>query len=930
MYQQTMNKTKHGVDGAGCIADATSPAAAAATLIESYESAVHALVSPSAGIHQATSKEAILKSSRRRTKTVSDMRYYWNKIIKYHAAKATAATTNTKEQSQRPRMPRPKPLLIHITGTKGKGSTACMCEAILRSHGYTTGLFTSPHLMDIRERIRWNGRPIHPRIFAHVYWTIRRALETTENTNKDDDTTTQDTTNANTTEEDEEEEDDPPPTYPGYFRMLTLMGLYTFLYELSPPTKNDHNNDTNNNINSSVGVGVDVIILEVGMGGRYDATNFLDTATTTTRTGTRTTSCSYNDKYFQRVVHGVTVLDLDHTRILGTTLEHIAWEKGGIFAVNKLNPEGITRRPITTTATTTIKSNKVDEDTIVSSSSSMALSSSSFSSATKFILNSNTPEVIAIMKSCSRIEGKDDDGKLVSVDSKGTQLKDALLRRQQHSSSSSLSVLGLAGNHQYGNATLAVALCRAVTAVSTPDAAITTVTLTTTSNTSTDDDIAIESNDEKTTSVLSSSSSLSSSLIKKRRIERINIDSSVTLDALCNAAWPGRCQTFIWSSSSSFDLNMNKTDTTDDDVCSKEDDDTNHNTIYNVDDNHDDASIVQRNIKFYLDGAHTLQSLDATVDWFHSRDHQTSSSDTNNSRNDNNNNNSGNCNDFVTDTSRLKSSPSPLPPSSSLPSLPILVFNCSHERNPVELLELLLQRHDGHNNDVDPTTRMLMMNRHYSRVYFAKSDSFRPSPVLPASAESLLEECGIPIRNELLILSDNERNKNDVITTQNTSRGEEEREETPAVAPTATERTWQETLAIVWKHLLVKTTTPPSTKCNSSLCNSDTKTMIDDDDNAMYCGDNNSILRCNMTANEIVQEISFLQKQNEQEQQQQPQHTKRGCNSIANDNDNDNDICHGNQVIEVFVTGSLYLVGSFLTALNWEEKSSPLPTSYTL
>lgn len=47
--------------------------------------------------------------------------------------------------------------VIHIAGTKGKGSTAAFAESILRASGYTTGLFTSPHLIDVRERIRING-----------------------------------------------------------------------------------------------------------------------------------------------------------------------------------------------------------------------------------------------------------------------------------------------------------------------------------------------------------------------------------------------------------------------------------------------------------------------------------------------------------------------------------------------------------------------------------------------------------------------------------------------------------------------------------------------------------------------------------------------------------------------------------------------------
>jgi len=211
---------------------------------------------------------------------------------------------------------------------------------------------------------------------------------------------------------------------------------------------------------------VDVIIMEVGMGGRYDATNFLDTTTN-----------------FRRVVHGVTVLDFDHTRILGDTLEQIAWEKGGIFATNKLNPNGTSVPPkpattITTTATTKSKSattnpqpkkdSKFEEEEeelpsslSLSSSSSSVLMSSSPSNC--YILDSNTTEVVNMMKSCACVEGnngnnneEEEEESLLLVDATGMKLKEAFV-------SFHLS-LGLAGNHQYGNATLAVALCQAVTA----------------------------------------------------------------------------------------------------------------------------------------------------------------------------------------------------------------------------------------------------------------------------------------------------------------------------------------------------------------------------------------------------------------------------------------------------------------------------------
>eukprot|EP00817_Percolomonadidae_sp_ATCC50343_P006007 CAMPEP_0117432474 /NCGR_PEP_ID=MMETSP0758-20121206/11956_1 /TAXON_ID=63605 /ORGANISM="Percolomonas cosmopolitus, Strain AE-1 (ATCC 50343)" /LENGTH=371 /DNA_ID=CAMNT_0005222415 /DNA_START=292 /DNA_END=1405 /DNA_ORIENTATION=- len=62
--------------------------------------------------------------------------------------------------------------IIHIAGTKGKGSTATMTETILRESGYKTGLFTSPHLIDVRERIVMNGKPIDKRTFIRNYWEL--------------------------------------------------------------------------------------------------------------------------------------------------------------------------------------------------------------------------------------------------------------------------------------------------------------------------------------------------------------------------------------------------------------------------------------------------------------------------------------------------------------------------------------------------------------------------------------------------------------------------------------------------------------------------------------------------------------------------------------------------------------------------------------
>ena len=146
---------------------------------EAFETAVAELYSSS---HQSKTPQAIEAAAARRTRTVSDLRIYLDRI------RVDTSTDFTKFR------------LVHITGTKGKGSTACMCESILRrAHGQRTGLFTSPHLVDIRERIRVNGQPISKNVFGQAYWEIRKRLEEYGPT------------------------PDELPVLPGYFRMLTLM-----------------------------------------------------------------------------------------------------------------------------------------------------------------------------------------------------------------------------------------------------------------------------------------------------------------------------------------------------------------------------------------------------------------------------------------------------------------------------------------------------------------------------------------------------------------------------------------------------------------------------------------------------------------------------------------------------------------------------------
>lgn len=70
--------------------------------------------------------------------------------------------------------------VIHVAGTKGKGSTCVMVESMLRQAGYRTGLFTSPHLIDVRERVRLDGRMISKEVFSQNFWWCYNQLHDQE------------------------------------------------------------------------------------------------------------------------------------------------------------------------------------------------------------------------------------------------------------------------------------------------------------------------------------------------------------------------------------------------------------------------------------------------------------------------------------------------------------------------------------------------------------------------------------------------------------------------------------------------------------------------------------------------------------------------------------------------------------------------------
>ncbi|KAJ5610515.1 Folylpolyglutamate synthase [Penicillium lagena] len=167
--------------------------------------------------------------------------------------------------------------LVHVAGTKGKGSTSAFISSILSQYTkpelgqsapaiHKVGLYTSPHLRFARERIKIDNTPLSEEQFARYFFEVWDRLEETAKSAGQNPTA--------------------PGTKPQYFRYLTLMAFHTYIRE-----------------------GVNAAVIECGIGGQYDCTNVIE----------------------QPKVAAITSLGIDHTALLGTTIENIAWHKGGII-----------------------------------------------------------------------------------------------------------------------------------------------------------------------------------------------------------------------------------------------------------------------------------------------------------------------------------------------------------------------------------------------------------------------------------------------------------------------------------------------------------------------------------------------------------------------------------------------------------------------
>lgn len=201
-----------------------------------------------------------------RGSSLKEWLYY---IGRLHRASINLTLNRVREIAIHLNLFRPGKFVILIGGTNGKGTTCCLLETILLNSNIKVGLYTSPHLLSYKERIRICGKELPDNI--HI-----KAMSIIENIRHN--------INIELT----------------YFEFSTLSALYIFKKER-----------------------LDVIILEVGLGGRLDATNIVDAD-----------------------ISVITNIAIDHTEFLGVNRNMIAIEKSGIFRANKPAIIGEMNRPV--------------------------------------------------------------------------------------------------------------------------------------------------------------------------------------------------------------------------------------------------------------------------------------------------------------------------------------------------------------------------------------------------------------------------------------------------------------------------------------------------------------------------------------------------------------------------------------------------------
>jgi dihydrofolate synthase / folylpolyglutamate synthase len=150
--------------------------------------------------------------------------------------------------------------MVHVAGTNGKGSVCAMVESALRAAGRRTGMYTSPHLVEPTERIQVNGVPASAESFSAAFDTVHETAKSLVERGSID-------------------------MHPTYFETVTAMAFLVFRDER-----------------------VDTVALEVGLGGRLDATNVV-----------------------KPEICAITRIEFDHTAMLGHTISAIAFEKAGIL-----------------------------------------------------------------------------------------------------------------------------------------------------------------------------------------------------------------------------------------------------------------------------------------------------------------------------------------------------------------------------------------------------------------------------------------------------------------------------------------------------------------------------------------------------------------------------------------------------------------------